>query len=183
MPLDWRKHLAVFDPPWNPLSLPATYRGLVSTITSPFISLEGLTLTGMAQLQHRGNEMHRSAVRFRRTVIIVTHLQAAVPVLPMSHIIEWSWKGGFLWAYIGSDLTANWPKAHLHSGKLIMGLFGGTVNEKVTALWLNSAHRSADASRWHFYWVWYGYFVCMIRHLAHTLGTANFLATPLVLAV
>ena len=64
----------------------------------------------------------------------MTHLQAGVPVLSMSHVVELSWKGAFLWAYIGSGSTANWPKAHLHYGKLIMGLLGGTVNEKVTAL-------------------------------------------------
>lgn len=134
----------------------------------------------VAQLQHRGNEIHSSSIHFKHRVIIVTHLQAGVPILPMSHIAEWLWKGRFLWAYIGIGSTSNWPKAHLHSGKVIMALFGGTLNEKVVALWLNSAHRSADASRWLFYWVWYGHFVCVIIHLPDTLGIANLLATPLV---
>lgn len=98
------------------MSLPATYRRLIS----PFVSLGALALTGMTPLQHRENEIRRS-VHFKHKVIIVTRLQAAVPVLPMSHVVEGSWQGGFLWAGIGSDLTANWPKAHLHSGKLIMG--------------------------------------------------------------
>ncbi len=121
-----------------------------------------------------------SSIHFKHAVIIMTHLQARVPILPMSHNAEWLWKGGFLWAYIGIGSTSNWPKAHLHSGKVIMGLFGGTLNEKVIALWLNSAHRSADATRWLFYWVWYGRFVCMIIHLPNTFWIANLLAVPLV---
>lgn len=40
----------------------------------------------------------------------------------------------FLRAYIGIGSTSNWPEAHLHSGKVIMGLFGGTLNDKVIAL-------------------------------------------------
>lgn len=104
----------------------------------------------VAVFQHRGNEIHNYSIHFKHRVIIMTHLQAGVPVLPMSHIAEWLWKGGFLWSYIGIGSTCNWPGVHLHSGKVIMGLFGGTLNTKVIALWLNSAHRSADASRWLF---------------------------------